>query len=156
MLLADICKLKKMPELAKKIETYQPKPDPIAQKMQELEMAKIDAEIAKIRAEAQKILVDAGLLQAKTGTEAAKARNLHAETDKANLDFVEQESGTHHERARDLITAQAQAQGQNDHVKMGTELVKQQTAREKGQMELQKAAIALHTAKVTAKKKETA
>jgi hypothetical protein len=34
MILADIARLRKMPDLAKKIETYQPQPDPMAQKMQ--------------------------------------------------------------------------------------------------------------------------
>jgi hypothetical protein len=37
LVLADIARLRKMPDLAKQIEEYKPEPDPIAQKMQMLE-----------------------------------------------------------------------------------------------------------------------
>lgn len=110
MILADIARLRKMPDLAKRIESYEPQPDPLAQKLRELELAKIDAEVAKLRAESQKILVDAGLSSAKTDTEAAKAENLRSDTDQKNLDFVEQESGVQQERQKELHGEQARAQ----------------------------------------------
>ena len=110
MILADIARLRKMPDLAKRIESYEPQPDPVAQKLRELEVAKIDAEIAKLQAEAQATLANAGLSTAKVDTEAAKAENLRSDTDQKNLDFVEQESGVTQERAKELHGAQAQAQ----------------------------------------------
>lgn len=112
MMLADICRLRKMPDLAKKIETYQPQPDPVQQKLQELEIAKIEAEIAEIQAKAQKILAEAGLAGAKTGTEGVKAAHLQSDTDQKNLDFVEQESGTQQERDLQKIGEQAKSQAE--------------------------------------------
>lgn len=99
IVLSEICKLRKMPDLAQRISKYEPKPNPVAQKMQELEIAKIEAEIADIQAKTQKTLVDAGLSEAKTGTEMVKQGQIKADTDLTNLDFVEQESGVKQERA---------------------------------------------------------
>ncbi len=99
IVLSEICKLRKMPDLAHRIISYQPQPDPVAQKLQELEIAKLEAEIAEIQAKAQKTLVDAGLSEAKTGTEQVKQAHLKSDTDLKNLDFVEQESGVKQERA---------------------------------------------------------
>lgn len=112
MILADIARLRKMPDLAKRIESFQPQPDPIAQQMQQLEIAKIQVEIAKQQAEAQRILAEAGLAQAKAGTEIAKAENLRSQTDAQNLDFVEQESGVKQERDLQKASQQAEANGQ--------------------------------------------
>lgn len=111
MLLCEIAKLRKMPDLAKRIENYQPQPDPVAQQMQQLEMAKIQVEIAKAQAEAQRILAEAGLAQAKANTEVAKAENLRSDTDTKNLDFVEQESGVKQERELQKAGEQAKANG---------------------------------------------
>jgi hypothetical protein len=111
MILSDIAKLRKMPDLAKRIESFKPEPDPVAQKMQELEIAKIEAEIAEIRAKAEKTLKEAGLADAKTVTEGAKAANLNSATDQQNLDFVEQESGVKQERDLQKQGEQARAQG---------------------------------------------
>lgn len=99
IVLAEICTLRKMPDLAHRISSFQPQPNPVAQKLQELEIAKIEAEIAEIQAKTQKTLVDAGLSQAKAGTEQVKQAHLKSDTDLKNLDFVEQESGVKQERA---------------------------------------------------------
>lgn len=110
MILADIARLRKMPELAHQLKNFKPEPDPIAQKMQELEIAKLEAEIQAIRAETQRNMTQAQLDVAKTQTEGAKAENLAAETDRTNLDYVEQESGVHQERELQKQGAQADAQ----------------------------------------------
>ena len=109
IILSDICRLKKMPDLAKRIEEYEPQPDPMAQKMQQLEMARIEFEVAKIEAETARIRAETALKAQQVVTEEAKAENLRADTDAMNLDFVEQETGTHH--ARDMEKQTAQAQG---------------------------------------------
>lgn len=91
LILSEIAKLRKMPELADKIMAYKPEPDP----MQQIELQKAQLEIEKLKAETQKILAEAG-----------KASAL---TDRENLNYVEQESGVNH--ARDLEKQQAQALG---------------------------------------------
>ena len=108
IILADIAKLRKMPSLAQKIEEYKPPPpDPLEQQLKELEIAKLEAEVLKLQAEAQEKGAEAQLDTTKIGTEEAKARNLDAETDAMNLDFVEQESGTTQERDLQLQSEQA-------------------------------------------------
>ncbi len=112
MILADIARLRKMPDMAEKILSYNPEPDPLQVKLQELEIAKAEAEIAETQAKTQKILVEAGLVDAKIGTEGSKAANIDAQTDKTNLDFVEQETGTTQERKLQATAEQARAQAE--------------------------------------------
>lgn len=107
MILADIARLRKMPTLAKKIETYQPQPDPMAQQMQQLQMQLLQAQIANEQAKAMENQGNAMLDQAKAITEQAKAKMLDSTADKVNLDFVEQESGIAHKRHVDSIQSQA-------------------------------------------------
>ena len=110
MILSDICRLRKLPELAKKIETYQPQPDPLAKRKAELEIELLEAQVANEKATALKNQTSAQLNVAKTGTEGAKAENLSADTDNKNLDFVEQESGVKQERDKELHGEQARSQ----------------------------------------------
>lgn len=98
MILSQIAKLKRMPELAKMIETFEPKPDPVAQKMQEIELAKLQAELDEVTSKAE--------------LNRARARRELATADIQDLDFVEQETGTKHARAVDLHGAQAEANQQ--------------------------------------------
>ena len=93
ILLADIARLKKQPEMAKKIEEYQPQPDPMAEKKAMLEIALLEAQVANETAKAQENTVDIGLKSAKTETEKAKARQMHSDSDNKDLAFVENESG---------------------------------------------------------------
>jgi len=112
MILGDIAKLRKMPDLAKKIESYEPQPDPVQQQIQQLEIQKLQAEIAEINARAMQYQASAQLDVAKAGTEGVKAGNLQSDTDQKNLDFVEQESGVTQERAKELHGEQARSQAQ--------------------------------------------
>jgi hypothetical protein len=98
MILADICKLNKMPELAQKIKAYQPQPDPMQQKMQELAIAKAEAEIEEIRARAQGHISGAILHEEKVNSEKVKQGHIKSDTDLKDLNFVEQESGVTQER----------------------------------------------------------
>lgn len=112
MILAEIARLKKMPELAKKIENFQPQPDPLTQRKMEMEIQLLEAQLSKLQAETAKLTADAQLSTVKQGTEVAKAENLSANTDKTNLDFVEQESGVTQARAKELHGEQARSQAQ--------------------------------------------
>lgn len=98
LILAEIADLRKMPELAMRIRQYQPEPNPEAQldlQLKQLELQQAQVELQKTQAETQRILAEAGRAQALT--------------DRANLDFIEQESGVNH--ARDVDRMQAQARG---------------------------------------------
>lgn len=104
MILADIAKLRKMPDLAHRIMTFQPEPDPMQAKLQELELAKLDAELAELQAKTLKLRAEAGLADAKTTL-------TNAQADHIDLDFVEQESGVKQERELQKAGEQAKANG---------------------------------------------
>ena len=94
LILAEIADLKRMPALAEKIRTFQPQPSPAEQKMQELAIQKAELENQKIQSE-----IDLN---------AAKAEEARANKDQKNLDYVEQETGTAHEREMQKQKAQSQ------------------------------------------------
>jgi hypothetical protein len=110
MIRAEIAKLRKMPELAKKIEEYQPEPDPLAVRLQELEIEEAEARIAKLHSEAREN-------DAESELDLAKARQAQSDADLKDLDFVEKESGTQHERDVDKITSQADGNIRHEAVK---------------------------------------
>jgi hypothetical protein len=95
MILAEIADLKRMPELAHKLENYQPQPDPHMEAIKKLELAKLEAEIDEIRARAEE--------------RRAAARKHSSDADIKDLDYVEQETGTKHARDMDRVAGQAQA-----------------------------------------------
>jgi len=94
-ILSQIAELKRMPKLAHDLKNYQPTPDPMQEKLKELEIRKLEAEVMEIEAQAQERM--------------AKAKKLMSEADKVDLDFVEQETGTAHVRDQELREAQAEA-----------------------------------------------
>jgi len=98
MIMADIARLRKMPELAKKLDNYQPTPDPLQQKKAELEIALLEAQVFNEQAKGQENSVDVGLKEAKTVTEQAKARQLGSAADMQDLDFLRKESGQDQEQ----------------------------------------------------------
>jgi len=99
IMLTEFARLKRMPVLLHALKEYQPQPDPLAQKMQELEIAKLEVEIAETQAKAR-------LLE-------AKARETASNADIKDLDFLEQESGT--KQARDIQKSEAQAEANQLH-----------------------------------------
>lgn len=109
IVLADIAKLRKMPNLAKRIEEFKPEPDPVQQQIQQLEMQKLQLENMKLQAEVGKLQTGAQLDMAKAAETGAKASNIQSDTDQKDLDFLEQQSGVQH--ARDVQQDKAQAEG---------------------------------------------
>ena len=101
IILSDIARLRKMPELSKMISEYQPQPDPAAAHKAELEIQLLEAQVYNEQAKGQENAVDVGLKQAKTETEIAKGRSLNSKSDKEDLNFVEQESGVHRQHELD-------------------------------------------------------
>lgn len=102
LILAEIARLKRMPELAKRIEEFEPKPDPLDVQLKQLEVQKAQKELEKLDAEIQETASKIQLNQ-------AKARQALSDADKKDLDFVEQETGTTHAREIDKQGAQAEA-----------------------------------------------
>lgn len=94
-ILAEIADLKRMPSLAQELRTYKPQPTPEQQRMAELEIAIKEAELEKLQSEIE-------LNRAKAQAESAKK-------DLLDLDYVEQDTGTKHER--DMALQRAQSQG---------------------------------------------
>lgn len=105
MVLSDIARLRNMPDLAKRIESYQPQPDPLAQRKAELEIALLEAQIAETQSKAIEN-------RASAGYKATQAQNVQSDTDLKNLDYVEQESGVKQARDVQKISAQAESQTQ--------------------------------------------
>jgi hypothetical protein len=94
ILTTQIAKLNKMPDLAKAIEEYEPQPDPLAQKMRELEVMKLEAEIQERMSRAQENQVDMEAKSAKAALDRAKTANLQSDTDLKDLDFTRKAEGT--------------------------------------------------------------
>lgn len=111
IILSDIARLRKMPDLAQKIISFQPQPDPFQEQMKQLEMAKLQADIALLESKTQENYADIQLRGAKSGTEAAKQQHLKSDTDLKNLNFLEQESGVTQKREKELHSLKAQADG---------------------------------------------
>jgi hypothetical protein len=109
MILSEIARLRNMPDLAKRIEEFQPQPDPMVQQKAQLELALLQAKIQNLQAQASMAGTSSMLNEAKAGTEEVRARYLGNEADMLDLDFVEQESGVKQERDLERQGAQAEA-----------------------------------------------
>ena len=102
MILAEIAELKRMPKLAQQIKNYKPQPDPMQQKLLELQIQNAELENQKLQMEMRK-------LEADTQLSLAKAAETGANADLKTLDFVEQETGTKHARELEKQGGQARA-----------------------------------------------
>lgn len=106
-LLARYMKLVGELDLSKDIEDYQPQPDPAQQKIQELEIAKLEAQVRNEDAKGRENAVDVELKKAKTQTELAKARITNSDSDLKDLSYLTQEQGLDHERELEKIHTQS-------------------------------------------------
>jgi hypothetical protein len=102
IILADIARLRKMPELAKQIKEYKPQPNPMAEQRAQMEMQLLQAQIANENAKAAENAVDVEYKKAKTQTEISKSRNLNSKSDMEDLSFVEQESGVNRQHEENM------------------------------------------------------
>ena len=102
MIRAEIARLRKMPDLAKRIESFQPQPSPIEQ----MEMQKMQLEMEEIKARINKLYSEAEENRAEAQLDLAKAGEAQSKTDLNTLDFVEQETGTKHARNMEQDRAQ--------------------------------------------------
>lgn len=109
IILMEIARLKRMPVLVEQIRQFEPQPDPLLEEAKKLEVEKLRMEIEKLRSEVQRNEADAALKM--------------TTANQKDLDAVEQETGTKHER--DLERMRAQAQG-NQALEVTKSLLKSQ------------------------------
>ncbi len=109
LILSKIARLKKMPGLAEKIETFKPEPDPMQEKIKQLEVQLLEAQVANERAQGTENQADtankfaqADLNAAKTETEYAKTRSLESGSDMTDLQFLQEKGGTKHRQQMQL------------------------------------------------------
>jgi hypothetical protein len=115
MIMSDIAKLRKMPELAKRLKDYQPPaPDPMQQQMQQLQLQMLQAEVVNEQAKGQDRQVDAQLKLAKAGVAQAQARKMSSDADMTDLDFVNKSTGVDHQQTQELA-AQNHQQNIDEH-----------------------------------------
>ena len=93
--MAEVARLRKMPELAHDIAMFEPKPDPLVVAEQQAKLRKLEAEIAT--EVAKKAYYD------------AQTKLLGAKADQQALDTVEQGTGTAHVREMAKMEAQGEA-----------------------------------------------
>ena len=133
MILADICKLRKMPELAERIARFEPPPpDPMQQQIMEKQLELLQAQIDKLQAEVQKLGADTELsgakaqsellgaqldmqlkpqeLLSKIQSERAKAQYNESMAHKLDLDYINDINGVKHNQDMELMAQQAKAQ----------------------------------------------
>jgi len=115
IILSDIARLRKMPDLAHSIKTFQPQPDPMAEEMRAAQLDHQKAQTELLRAQAQEAMAKTHLQSAKVPVEQAKAGNLQSQADKHNLEFMQSMGGTKHQQDME----KSQMQVQNDLVSKG-------------------------------------
>ena len=106
--LAQIARLSRQPELEKDIEAFKPQPDPMAEQMKQLEMAKLQAEVQYLQARAFAAQASAGeddadkaekLAQAEL--KRAQARKLMSEADNLDLKYIADDRQVKHQEDLD-------------------------------------------------------
>lgn len=123
-IMADIMELMRMPDQAKRIRDYQPKPDPVQEQLKQLELQrlvlenqKLEAEIADKMARANENTIDAELKKNKAAVEAAKARKLTSEADMTDLKFIKEDEGYGHMERMELENQKHAQRMQTEEVK---------------------------------------
>ena len=108
-LMADIMELMRMPEQAKRIREYQPEPDPVGERLRQLELERMMLENAKLKSEIERNMARAGedqvdilLKQNKAAVEAAKARKLETDADLGDLRFIKEDEELDHKHKLEL------------------------------------------------------
>lgn len=99
LMMVELARLNRMPDLARALEDYQPEPDPLAEEERQAAIEKIKAETQEILARAEEASTKAVLNGAKVPVEQARAENLQGDADIKTQQFVQNETGVSHERA---------------------------------------------------------
>lgn len=99
MVLADIVRLNRMPDLEKQLREFQPQPDPAEEQIKQMQLQKLALENQKLQAEIQDLMaragenqIDAQLKLNKARVEEAKARKLMSDADMQDLKFLKEDN----------------------------------------------------------------
>lgn len=95
LLMSEIARLKRMPDLAHQLKNWKPQPDPLAEALKQAEVEKAQMEVEKLRSEIE--------------YNQARAALAMAQANKGIVEATNDESGVNH--AREMEKQQAQAQG---------------------------------------------
>ena len=102
--LVQIARLSRQPELEKDVAEFKPQPDPIAEQMKQLEMAKLQAEIQYLQARAFAAQASAGEddadkaeKMAQAELKRAQARKLMSEADNLDLQYIANDGQVKHQ-----------------------------------------------------------
>ena len=109
--MSEIARLKRMPVLAERLRTFEPKPDPLTERLKEAEVKAKELEAAK--------------LQSEIDLNAAKIQQIGVEARQGMLDGIEQETGTKHAREMDKQAGQARGNQDLQITKALTEKIKE-------------------------------
>lgn len=109
MMMIEMARLNRMPDLARAIEEYQPEPDPLAEEERTAAIEKVKAETQEILARAMESEAKANLNTAKITVEGARAESLQGDADKKTQEFMMNETGESHERAKDIQRSKDEA-----------------------------------------------
>ena len=100
LLMGEIARLSRMPELEKKIKEYQPTQDPAAEQMKQIQIERLQLENDKIKADIKDKLARAGenevdriVKMNKAKKDDAAARKISSEADKLDLEFLMKNDG---------------------------------------------------------------
>lgn len=86
LVMSQIAKLQRMPDLAEQMENYEPQPDPFVEEMKKLEMEKLVSEIEERKSRTIENAAQTALAEAKT-------RDLSSGADGKDLDFTRKADG---------------------------------------------------------------
>ena len=109
LVLEDITRLQKMPELADKIKNYQPKQDPNAEQAKQLEMQKMGLENERLKAQIRELMgkveleqIDGQVKEAKARLDMAKTEKLTSDKDLVDLQFLKDNTNVDHQNKLEI------------------------------------------------------
>ena len=108
LVIAEIAKLSKMPDLEKKIRDFKQQPDPAQEQLKQLDMQRMQMEIEKLKADvadknarAAENKIDAQVKVAKAKREEAQARAINSKADLDDLQLLKQDNQVDEQLAAD-------------------------------------------------------
>lgn len=98
LILSEISRLRKMPDLARMIEQFEPQPDPLAEAERQADIEIKQAQAALYRAQAEEAMAKSILNATKVPVEQARADNLQSNADATKISAANKDSGIDHLR----------------------------------------------------------
>ena len=93
MAIAEFFRLNRLPDLAEAIKNYEPTPDPVQQRIKELELLKLEAEIRERNSRTSENEVDKRVKETAAQLNIAKTQSLKSDADLKDLEFTDRASG---------------------------------------------------------------